>query len=264
MQLMNLVHRYINMQPRVRESLMKIMYGNRDRDVNIFQKPIRINSLLENGYYRASKKTLTNSLLRDELHVFNRISLFLRDNTTFVDIGANVGLFSSAFADINKLFPNFEVVAFEANPDTYKRLKINGDRYGFRAINSAIGATADEVDFVLGAVSGIAATAENRTIAHIPGRGFTISRRRLDSFDLKGDLVLKIDVEGQEMEVMQGASELLKAGRIAAAYIDGFGNTELPDFLMSFGLRLFDPATLDPWHSGHYAIMAVNPRKFID
>ena len=125
---MKLVHKYINMQPRFRETLMKTIYGNRDADVLLFQRPVRINSLLENGYFRASRISSTNSLLRDELVVFHRINLFLRDNMTFVDCGGNVGLFSSSVADISKLYPNFKVVAFEANPDTYKRLSINAER----------------------------------------------------------------------------------------------------------------------------------------
>ena len=52
---MKLVHKYINMQPRFRETLMKTIYGKKDVDVLLFQRPLRINSLLENGYYRASR-----------------------------------------------------------------------------------------------------------------------------------------------------------------------------------------------------------------
>lgn len=253
---MRLVHKYINMQPRFREVLMRTIYGNKDADVPLFRRSIRINSVLENGYYRASRIASTNSLLRDELVVFQRINLFLRDNMTFVDCGGNVGLFSSSVADVRKLYPNFRVVAFEANPDTYKRLKINASRFGFEAKNVALGAAPGEVDFVLGAVSGIAATADNKTIAHIPGRGFKAELRRLDSFDFDGDLFMKIDVEGQELEVMKGATALFAAGRVAAAYIDGFSNPEVPTFLSSMGMELYDPLTLDPWKD-HDTLLAL-------
>lgn len=262
MQFMRLVHKHINMQPRVREFLMKRIYGNKDQFISLFQRPIWINTLLENGYYRAYKKTLSNSLLRDELVVFNRISLFIRADMTFVDIGANVGLFSSVFADVKRLYGSFKVVAFEANPDTYARLKINADQYGFETVNTALGATAGQSEFVLGAVSGIAATAENRTVAHISGRGFKIQRRRLDDFEFDGDLFLKIDVEGQELEVLKGASAMFEAGRVAAAYIDGFGNPEVPEFLRSHGFDLLDATTLEPWRPDHYIMMAVNRKKF--
>ena len=253
---MRLVHKYINMQPRLREVLMKTIYGSKDTDVPLFRRSIRLNSVLENGYFRASRIASTNSLLRDELVVFQRINLFLRDDMTFVDCGANVGLFSSSVADVRSLYPNFKVVAFEANPDTYKRLQINADRYGFEAKNVALGAAPGEVEFVLGAVSGIAATADNKTVAHIPGRGFKTELKRLDGFNFDGDLFLKIDVEGQELEVLKGASALFEARRVIAAYIDGFSKPDVPGFLHSRGLELNDPLTLDPWQ-GHDTLLAV-------
>jgi FkbM family methyltransferase len=254
---MKLVHKYINMQPRFRETLMKVIYGKKDVDVLLFQHPIRINSLLENGYYRASRISSTNSLLRDELGVFHRINLFLRGGMTFVDAGGNVGLFSSSVADVAKLYRDFKVVAFEANPDTFARLSVNAERYGFKAINIALGAAEGEADFVLGAVSGIAATAENTTVAHIAGRGFKVQIRRLDSYEFDGDIFLKIDVEGQELEVLKGATKLFEAGRVVAAYVDGFGNPEVPELLRSFGMKLYDPVTLDPWTEDDYTLLAV-------
>lgn len=254
---MKLVHKYVNMQPRFRETLMKVIYGKKDTDVLLFQRPLRINSLLENGYYRASRISSTNSLLRDELTVFQRINLFLRGGMTFVDAGGNVGLFSSSVADVAKLYPDFKVVAFEANPDTYSRLSVNAERYGFKAINIALGAEAGEAEFVLGAVSGIAATAENTTIAHIAGRGFKMQIRRLDSYEFDGDIFLKIDVEGQELEVLKGAEKLFEAGRIVAAYVDGFGNPEVPQFLRDRGFDLYSTVTLDPWKPEDYTLLAV-------
>lgn len=256
---MKLVHKYINMQPRVRETLMKLIYGKKDTDVLLFQRPLRINSLLENGYYRASRIVSTNSLLRDELAVFHRINLLLHDGMTFVDAGGNVGLFSSSIASAAKLYSNFRTVAFEANPDTYSRLSVNAERNGFKAINIALGAEEGEAEFVLGAVSGIAATAENTTVAHIAGRGFKMQIRRLDSYmdEFSGDIFLKIDVEGQELEVLKGATKLFDAGRITAAYVDGFGRPEVPELLRSYGFELYEPATLDAWKPEDYAILAV-------
>ena len=181
---------------------------------------------------------------------------------TFVDAGGNVGLFSSSVADVAKLHPDFKVVAFEANPDTYSRLSVNADRYGFKAINIALGAEEGEAEFVLGAVSGIAATAENTTVAHIAGRGFKMRIRRLDSYEdeFAGDIFLKIDVEGQELEVLKGATKLFEAGRVVAAYVDGFGNPAVPQLLRDFGMDLYDPITLDPWKAEDYTLLAIKRR----
>jgi len=46
-------------------------------------------------------------------------------------------------------------------------------------------------------------------LAGIPTRSFTIPCRRLDTFDLSNVGVIKIDVEGHELAVLEGAQTLL-------------------------------------------------------
>ena len=255
---MKLVHRYVNQQPRLRRVLTRLIYGKSDRDVKLFTRRVRINSVLENGYYRAARLARTSSTLNRESMVLQRMALFYRDGMTLVDIGANVGLFAVCAAEVRNLYPNFRVVAFEANPDTFARLQVNAAQYGFEAINCALASDEREVNFVNGAVSGVTTTVDKATAYNIAASGFTARTRRLDSFDLPGDLFLKIDVEGQEMEVLQGATGLFEAGRIKAVFLDGFDwNAGIPEFLTGHGFRLVAPNSLKPFNPRQLTLLAI-------
>ena len=252
------IQHQINERPRLREMLTKLLHGTRDRDVSLFNRSLRINALREAGYYRAARLAAANSLLRDETLVLQRISMMLGPHTTFVDIGANIGIFSSVIADAGRLFDDFRVVAFEASPETHGRLAVNAERYGFTAINVALAAEAGELDFAEGAVSGVATARAHAGVAHIAGRGFRVESRRLDSFDLPGRLVIKIDVEGMELAVLEGARGLFDAGRVAAVYLDEFADKPaVLAFLAEYGFDLLAPARLMPFHDRAKALFAI-------
>lgn len=257
------IQKQINERPRLREWLTRLRHGARDLDVVLFKRQIRINALRENGYYRAARLTRANSLLRDETLVMQRVSMMLGDGVTFVDVGANIGIFSSVVADAQRMFSDFRVIAFEADPATFGRLVVNAERFGFDAINVALAAEAGELAFATGAVSGIATRLDHAGRAHIAGRGFVAVARRLDSFDLPGKLVIKIDVEHMELDVLEGARGLFAAGRVKAVYLDEFDDkAAVFDFLSAYGFDLMAPARLNPFVPGRRALFAV--RRDVD
>jgi hypothetical protein len=58
--------------------------------------------------------------------------------------------------------------------------------------------------------------------------------------------VLKIDVEGHELPVLEGAAGLFGDSRIKGIYLDGYGSDTIPDLLRDHGFALFDGRTLVP------------------
>lgn len=233
-------------QPRLRERVTRLLYGDSDREVMLFDRPVAINTLRENGYLRAAKLSRRSSLLRDEVIVFVRLAHYLQAGMAFLDIGANIGIFSIMLADFQKAIPGFTVHAFEVHPATFSRLERNAKRFGFTAHNVGISSEPATRTFVEGAVSHVTRLTDHTNRYSIKGREFTARCDRLDSFAFDGPLGMKIDVEGHEYDVLKGSEPFFEAGRVKFVYIDGYGDDErVPDFLKQHGFTLYDCDTME-------------------
>ena len=88
--------------------------------------------------------------------------------------------------------------------------------------------------------------------------------QKLDSLPIpEGDLVLKIDVEEHELQVLQGAEELLKSGRTKVVYLDGYSSELIPPLLRRHGFRFFDGRTLTPSNdeAPPYSLLAIHQTR---
>jgi len=119
---------------------------------------------------------------------------------TYVDVGAYIGTSSLFFS---KFCPSTKVYSFEPCRDSYRRLITNLERNG-----------AANVDTFNVALSSEAGSGHIRQSLTNGGgsqlvAGNDVEVRTLDSFDLNNIQVLKIDVEGMELQVLQGAVKTL-------------------------------------------------------
>ena len=191
---------------------------------------------------------------------------YLRPGDHFVDVGANVGVFSTL---VGTRIGGVRITAIEPFPPVRDDLLAN------LALNDL---SSDVVDVVDAAVSDMAGSATfevlDRDVLNrlAPGSGtdgagagattgITVPVTTLD--ELVGDdppALIKIDVEGSELLVMKGARRLL-AGESGAApvllfehagYCAHFGITpaEVRAFLRSVGYTIYLlDGKLTPWHS---------------
>jgi FkbM family methyltransferase len=149
-----------------------------------------------------------------------------------VDVGANVGQFANA---AKLFFPEARVVSFEPDPETYADLQIN--THGSRNVelhNIGLGDRDEVLRFHRHELSVMSSfSAQTDDMAH--HRGSTeLPVRRLDAVlgpDVRPDL-LKIDVEGFERQVLQGAWETVTRSRYVLIELslgrpDGAGNLQL-------------------------------------
>jgi FkbM family methyltransferase len=122
-----------------------------------------------------------------------------------LDVGANIGVFSLAAA---KRFPGAAIYAFEPNPDAYSRLVRNLDvneAGNTRPVNRAVHSICDTIGF----------SAEGSTTSGVvtDGGSLTVQSVTLDEFCSNNEIgrvgLLKIDVEGAEVEVLKGADKIL-------------------------------------------------------
>lgn len=256
-----LLDKFFIKQPRFRRFVTTLLEGNKNLKVNMFGASFHVHSIKEHGYLRASRLISRSSLLEDELPVLMALTTLLRPGDTFIDVGANVGIYSLSLARTRSLSGCQHFYAFEANPDTFTRLKAGADAFGVTVFNLAASDKHGFLEFVGGAVSHVFTTTDNQNSYSIPGETITVPCRRLDEMDLEGtSMVIKIDVEGHEREVLEGSRKLFETSRVKAVYCDGYKDESVNKFLTEYGFTLFDGRTLEP-PTGHvFSLLAVKAK----
>ncbi|MGW8062154.1 FkbM family methyltransferase [Streptomyces ziwulingensis] len=144
----------------------------------------------------------------------------LRPGDGFVDVGANIGVFSVLAARL--VGDAGRVVAIEASPDLHRRLVGHGrlnDRANIRALNAAVSDGRRTLTFVLASSRN---TGANSVVPYDgPAEStFEIEARPLpellDPAEIANARVIKIDVEGAEGGVVRGMAPMLDCLRADA------------------------------------------------
>jgi FkbM family methyltransferase len=140
-----------------------------------------------------------------EIDVLMKCREIYLPGTTIVDVGANTGNHTMFFAGVL----GAPVHAFEPFAPSFELLGLNVYANGLqdrvRAVHAAVGAQDGMAIVTAGPVTNLGMT------KCAPGAG-EIPMLRLDSADIAEPVgLLKIDVEGEEVSVLSGAAELLRA-----------------------------------------------------
>ena len=226
--------------PRFRLALTRLLVPSRNIDIELFGAPLHINTREEIGLWRAVRMADENVIFRDEVASLLNLALLLRPGDTFVDVGANVGLYTSMLSRFANVFPETKFVAIEPNAETAARLRRSSENNA-TIFEMAVSDRAAELPFSAGVTSGVFKIVDSAAAPH----AIKIRCDRLDSLSLgDGDLVVKIDVEEHEWPVLQGAARLFENERIKVIYLDGYSDNRVPGFLRERGFTLFDGRTL--------------------
>lgn len=149
---------------------------------------------------------------------------------TFLDIGSNIGAYS-VFAS---LIPSVErIIAFEANPHAAKEIMANAKLNGLEieVVKKALSSKDGMASFSL--VSTYAGNNGIDVNVLDPHKRIIVETIPLDSMELDGPLCLKIDVEGHELPVIQGALDTLRLNK-CVVQMEGYDNKAAKK-LMSLG-----------------------------
>lgn len=146
----------------------------------------------------------------------------LRPEDLFVDVGANMGVFTVIASKVI----GAHVVCFEPVPSTFEGLQaqiaLNGTQDRVIANNKGVGREPGTLRFTggKGAMNQVVAGA-----VEADAEGQEVAVTTLDS-ELANDrsMMLKIDVEGFELYVLQGAASVLSSGNVEAILIELNGN----------------------------------------
>ncbi len=182
------------------------------------------------------------------------IARLLDTGETGIDIGANIGQNCSIMAAVSG--PNGVIDAFEPHPEIFKELEQNHRQWptdGFAPVRLeqvALGSEERTARLVAGEEFD-----SNRGVARIENEGessagsHSVKMKRLDDYllDRPAPCVVKIDVEGAELQVLQGGCESLKQRRIRDLIFEDFEPqpNRLTDHLRAAGFTLF--ALLPRW-----------------
>lgn len=215
--------------------------------------PIAINFVNDSTLLVSAGMTGATGNIYTGLHEFEDMSFvihLLRQGDLFVDIGANIGSYTILAGAV----AGARCLAFEPIPQTYEHLvrniNLNGIGDVVVARNIGIGKEDGELKFTSGL----------DTVNHVVGEHETsvasiaVPVKTLD--EAMGDArpsVVKIDVEGFETNVIEGASATLRRDSMLAVVMElngsgtryGFDENVLHQKMLSYG---FQPVAYSPFH----------------
>jgi FkbM family methyltransferase len=143
-----------------------------------------------------------------------------------VDVGGNVGHYSEVLIQNNK---GVRLYSFEPHPSTFKALKASADRFGYLAMNLAVGAEPGFIDlYDHAARDGSQHASVYRGVIEDVHKSQSTHHRvpmtTLDSFMEDTGIsridLLKIDTEGNELHVLSGAKKAIIEGRIELIHFE--------------------------------------------
>lgn len=140
-----------------------------------------------------------------------------------IDIGANEGAYSAAILEVN---PDAQVFAFEPHPATFQRLSARAPAIGnVTPINAACGSASGKAAlFDYAGSQGSSHASLHAGVIETIHKGkadqHLVEIFDLDSFAADRGIsfidLLKIDTEGNDLEVLKGATRLLRENRVKA------------------------------------------------
>jgi FkbM family methyltransferase len=181
-----------------------------------------------------------------DLPVSETIWRLLDPGETGIDVGANVGYMTSIMAA--KVGPRGSVVAFEPHPAVFRTLRDNIESWrklgvvrveAHRvALNDRSGAGALHVPEAFASNSGLASLEEREGGTHI-----TVEMDQLDCYakNIEAVGLLKVDVEGHELQVFRGSEALLGTQRLRDIVFEEFRDypTPVTEFLERHGYEIY-------------------------
>jgi FkbM family methyltransferase len=177
---------------------------------------------------------------------------FLREDDTFLDIGAHCGLFSALASQI--IGENGRILAFEPNPDILPFLVANTERDKVDVHAMALSDAGGEATLWQG---GSSDTALSSIVYELQNaKHSTVKTQTLDdslaTIDIGQVALAKVDVEGSELKLFRGAKQTLKRKSVLAFIVEfteenmlksGYSALELAARLIEYGYQPYKLAT---------------------
>lgn len=171
---------------------------------------------------------------------------FVKSDTVFLDVGANVGYFTIAIG--NRLGKRGRVYAFEPHPELTNLIERSIHLNSLEAVAKVVPCAVSDREGSLDLFypeGHLGRGTASRTIDE-PGRTVSVAARRIDDLlpaGLAVDLV-KIDVEGHELPVLRGMEDVLRRSPDIKILFEKLESTDgddmaIAELLGNYGLSLY-------------------------
>jgi len=163
--------------------------------------------------FKKTEEFEKNNTYESELKLCFYKVLTENDINVFVDVGANIGLYTYLFAKLRKGYT--EVYAFEPEPTRYEYLKETVKMWGstIKVFNVAVSNYQGEKVFYVPEDRKASGSLNKIFVERLkrPLDSFIVKTNTLDNCfsDIKIDLI-KMDIEGEEINAIKGASGTLR------------------------------------------------------
>ena len=151
-------------------------------------------------------------------HALRWLSDYLREGDVFVDVGANVGIYSLAAAEVVGSLGR--VISFEPDPSNFDLLTRNVKLNGFenvRLVEAAVGDGKEKVAFFQDSNGENSQAWQDQEQQR---RSVEVSQTCLDEVIPYRINLIKIDVQGFEVKVLRGARNSIKRQRQLALFLE--------------------------------------------
>lgn len=178
------------------------------------------------------------------VHLMRRV---IRPADFVIDGGANIGFFTLVMSHL--VGDQGHVEAFEPSTLNFRKLRANLELNKIEnvtVVNRALWSVDEQVTLYQGLDSGLSSLAKfEGTLSTIPVGGLTLDKWCL-AYD-QSPRLLKLDVEGAELHVLQGADRMLSRGidfiscELCQEHLDRFGTTQMDmrDYMAGKGYSTF-------------------------
>jgi FkbM family methyltransferase len=241
--------------------------------IRFLAKKVKIN-LLPIAYQENGITKSYNYVASGELYFINRFlhTIIKTDTPVFYDVGGNKGDYTLM---LKESFPNSIITTFEPNPNTFQLLQTNiGDNS--KLINKGVGENKGELElfFDVNNTTSVQASSNPEILKQI-AKTTNLTSVKIDVITLDDYVkepqidLLKIDVEGFELEVLKGAKKLIENNKIKIIQFE-FNEVNIIqrrflkdfyDFLPNYSFYRLDEKRLIPlneWQPKHEIFMFQN------
>jgi FkbM family methyltransferase len=258
---MSLFLNYARCRYMIYRILLRIKMGKKNRDDYLRKKGTSIVDFLPNRPYmlKGGAKAFVRRGTSDFSVLFLSLEpeleqhLFMNENETFVDVGANVGICALTVAS-NYADKGINIIAIEAHPDNYKSLcrNIECNNYKIKSVIRTVNKVVTDHTGVVplfertsdGSHVGTSLYSLLDTFVHSSNtvkRNGRILQLDCDTLDniLEGQNpdVLSMDIEGAEILALKGASKTLKSLRKIIVEIHGNNSEAVQQLLHANGFE---------------------------